>query len=82
MADNAPLGPLLKKYIIRDMLKQIAREHENGCVLLIASTNLDSRQAVIWDITKLDAAKHPRALTLMRKIMLASAAIPGSVPRS
>ncbi|MGZ8175745.1 MAG: patatin-like phospholipase family protein [Methylobacter sp.] len=80
MADNAPLERLLKKYVTEDMLKDIAREEAKGRLLMIATTNLDANQAVIWNMGKIAASSHPQALDLFRKIMLASAAIPGTFP--
>ncbi|MGZ4855721.1 MAG: patatin-like phospholipase family protein, partial [Candidatus Angelobacter sp.] len=80
MADNAPLERLLKKYVTEDMLKEIAREDAKGRLLMIATTNLDANQAVIWNMGKIAASGHPRALELFHKIMLASAAIPGTFP--
>jgi hypothetical protein len=47
---------------------------------LMATTNLDTRQAVIWNMGKLAASGYPDALELFHKIMLASAAIPGAFP--
>ncbi|MGH8471605.1 MAG: patatin-like phospholipase family protein, partial [Gammaproteobacteria bacterium] len=80
LADNAPLGRLLAKYVTKDMVKEIAQEHEQGRLLLMATTNLDARQAVIWNMGKIAASGHPEALELFHKIMLASAAIPGNFP--
>ncbi|MGZ5575388.1 MAG: patatin-like phospholipase family protein [Methylobacter sp.] len=80
LADNAPLARLLKKYVTEDMLKDIVREDAKGRLLLIATTNLDAHQAVIWNMGKIAASGHPQALELFRKIMLASAAIPGTFP--
>lgn len=80
LADNAPLKRLVQKYVTQAMLKAIAQEYQKGRILLIATTNLDARQAVIWNMTKLAATGHPKALELFHKIMLASAAIPGAFP--
>ena len=80
MADNAPLGRLAEKYVTADMLKEIAAEYAKGRLLLMATTNLDARQAVIWNMTKIAASGQPEALKLFHKIMLASAAIPGAFP--
>ncbi|MGR9099204.1 MAG: patatin-like phospholipase family protein [Gammaproteobacteria bacterium] len=80
LADNAPLHKLVKKYVTEDMLKEIARENARGRLLLIATTNLDARQAVIWNMGKIAAAGTPEALKLFHRIMLASAAIPGAFP--
>jgi predicted acylesterase/phospholipase RssA len=80
LADSAPLHKLLIKYITTDMLKEIARENERGRLLLIATTNLDTHQSVIWNMGKIAASDHPEALELFHKILLASAAIPGAFP--
>ncbi len=72
MADNAPLERLLKKHVTEDMLKEIAREDAKGRLLMIATTNLDAHQAVIWNMGKIAANGNPQALELFRKIMLAS----------
>jgi hypothetical protein len=80
LADNAPLGKLAEKYVTPDMLKEIAAEYAKGRLLLMATTNLDSRQAVIWNMTRIAASGRPEALKLFHKIMLASAAIPGALP--
>lgn len=80
LADNAPLGRLIKKYVTTEMLKEIAAEYAKGRTLLMATTNLDARQAVIWNMGKIAASDHPDALELFHKIMLASSAIPGAFP--
>ena len=80
LADNAPLGRLAEKYVTADMLKEIAAEYAKGRLLLMATTNLDARQAIIWNMTKIAASGQPEALKLFHKIMLASAAIPGAFP--
>jgi predicted acylesterase/phospholipase RssA len=49
-------------------------------VLLIATTNLDARRAVIWDIGAIASSGHPRSLELVRSVLVASAAVPGFFP--
>jgi predicted acylesterase/phospholipase RssA len=80
MADNAPLRNLVKKYVTQDVLDRIAAEHEKGRILLIATTNLDVRRPVIWNVTEIAATRLPGALDLIQKILIASAAIPGTFP--
>lgn len=80
LADNAPLGKMVEKYVTADLLKEIAGEYAKGRLLLIGTTNLDARQPVIWNMTKIAAAGGPKALEVFRKIMVASAAIPGAFP--
>ena len=55
---------------------RIAAEHAKGRMLLIATTNLDARRPVIWNMGEIASSTEPRALDLFRKIMIASASIP------
>ncbi|MGH6962626.1 MAG: patatin-like phospholipase family protein, partial [Dongiaceae bacterium] len=80
LADNAPLRLLVEKYVTADMLKAIAAEHAKGRILLIGTTNLDARRPVIWNIGKIAASGNPKALELVQKILVASAAIPAAFP--
>ncbi len=81
MADNRPLWNTVSRYATEDMLKAIAYEYEEkGRLLLISTTDLDARRAVIWNMGAIAASGHPEALTLFRRILVASAAIPGIFP--
>ena len=77
LADNRPLGELIAKFITPDFLTEVAAEYAKGRFLLIATTNIDARRPVVWNMGAVASSKHPRALQLFRDIMLASAAIPG-----
>ncbi len=78
--DNKPLWNLIGKLVDRDMLNKIAAEYDKGRMLLIGTTDLDSDRPVIWNMGAIASSKDPRALDLFRRIMLASAAIPGAFP--
>ena len=80
LADNAPLRKTMGRYVNQQMLDAIAAEHMKGRLLLIGTTNLDARRPVMWNIGKLAASGHPRALELFQEILIASAAIPGAFP--
>ena len=81
MADNAPLLELISRYVNAEFLTRIAREYqEKGHLLLIGTSNLDARRPVIWNMGAIASSADPRALELFRKVMLASAAIPGAFP--
>ena len=81
LADNSPLFELISRHISAEFLARIAREYqEKGRLLLIGTTNLDARRPVIWNMGAIASSPDPRALELFRKIMLASAAIPGAFP--
>ena len=43
-------------------------------------TDLDAQQPVLWNVGAIAASGHPKALETIRKLMLASAAIPGAFP--
>jgi hypothetical protein len=79
-ADTAPLFQLITRYVDDEMIAAIAREYAKGRLLLIGTTNLDSQRPVIWNIGAIAASGRPGAIELVRKILLASAAVPGLFP--
>jgi predicted acylesterase/phospholipase RssA len=80
IADSAPLAHLIERYVDQRFLREVAQERQKGRVLLIGTTNLDAQRPVLWDMGRIAASGHPQALALFRKILLASASIPGAFP--
>jgi predicted acylesterase/phospholipase RssA len=80
MMDTEPLARTIAKYLSRQVLQRIAEEYGKGRLLLISTTNLDSGKLVIWNIGAIAASENPDRLELVRKIILASAAVPGLFP--
>jgi predicted acylesterase/phospholipase RssA len=80
LSDTTPLYQLTSHYVDRPLLDAIAAEYAKGRLLLVGTTNLDTLEPVIWNMTAISASKDPHALELFRKIMVASAAIPGAFP--
>src|SRR3954447_8410732 len=78
MADNSPLFRTISRYLDEGMLAEIARAYEGGRLLLIGTSNLDAQMPVIWNIGAIARSGHPRALDTVRRILLASSAIPGA----
>lgn len=78
MADTSPLGKLVSKYMTREVLDAIAVEYDHGRLLLIGTTDLDSREPVIWNMGAIAASKDPGAMALFHQIIRASASIPGA----
>ena len=78
MADTTPLSQVIAGYADQKMFDAIAREYQKGRLLMIGTTDLDAQRPVIWNIGALAASGHPGALDLFRKILRASAAIPGA----
>jgi hypothetical protein len=80
LADTSPLYRLIERQADERMLAAIAREYARGRLLLIGTTNLDLQRPVVWNIGAIAASGHPQALMLFRRILLASASIPGAFP--
>ena len=80
LADTSPLARLIYRHADQAMLDAIAVEHRRGRLLLIGTVNLDVGRPVVWNIGAIAASGHPDALDLFRRILLASAAIPGAFP--
>jgi len=79
LADSEPLYRLISKYVTRELLDAIADEHANGRVLMIGTTDLDSGRPVTWNMGVIASSRSPEAVTLFRKVMVASMSIPGAV---
>lgn len=80
LSDTSPLFKLISGYVNEKMLRDIAREYQKGRLLFIGTTYLDARRPVIWNIGAIAASGRPKALELIRKILLASSAIPAAFP--
>ncbi|HWL92980.1 MAG TPA: patatin-like phospholipase family protein [Phycisphaerae bacterium] len=80
MADTKPMWKTLSKYADQKLLDAIAAEHGKGRILMIGTTNLDARRAVLWNVGEIATSGNPKALEIVRRIMIASAAIPGAFP--
>jgi hypothetical protein len=78
MADNTPLFRTISRHMDERMLAEIAAAYDAGRLLLIGTTNLDAERPVVWNIGAIAKSGHPRALDTVRRIMLASSAIPGA----
>jgi hypothetical protein len=80
LTDTTPLYETISRYLDDAFLDRIAAEYDKGRLLLIATTNLDAAQPVIWNIGAIAKSGGPQRLGLVRRILLASAAIPAAFP--
>jgi predicted acylesterase/phospholipase RssA len=80
LADSTPLQNLIAKYVDANLVTRIAEESRRGRALVIITTNLDAGVPVIWNIGAIAESERPEAIGLIRKILLASASIPGFFP--
>lgn len=80
LADDTPLAHLIEKYIDDAFLQEVAKERAKGRILLIGTTNLDTQRPVLWDMGRIAMSNNRDAIALFRKILLASATLPGVFP--
>ncbi len=75
-----PLAALVDGYVTRALLEAIAAEAARGRMLLVATTDLDTEQTHIWNLTAIASQGGERARRLFRDVLIASASIPGVFP--
>ena len=72
-----PLRQLVERHADNALLDAIAAEHRKGRLLFVVTANIDAQRAVIWNMTAIAASDHPGRLDLFRRVLIASASIPG-----
>jgi predicted acylesterase/phospholipase RssA len=80
VASSQPLADLIAKYMTTNVMREIAQQHRRGRRLLIGTTNLDAERPVTWNIGGIAEIGNDHALSLIRRVLLASASIPGLFP--
>ncbi|MFI0394765.1 patatin-like phospholipase family protein [Paracoccus jiaweipingae] len=80
VADSGPLQRQIAQVVTPQMVDDIAQQRRRGRLLLIGTTDLDAQRQVIWDIGRIAASDQPDKVALIRRILLASASIPGAFP--
>jgi hypothetical protein len=80
LADSTPLANLIARYVDQRFLNEVAKQYRRGRRLLIGTTNIDAQRPVIWDMGAIAASGRPGSLELFRRVLLASASIPGAFP--
>ncbi|WP_434052202.1 MAG: patatin-like phospholipase family protein [Roseibium sp.] len=80
VTDSAPLANLIAEFITPEFLAEVAREHRRGRRLALITTNIEAQRPVIWDMGQIAEIGTVQSLELFRKVVLASASIPGAFP--
>ena len=80
LADSGPLAELIAKNVDRKMVQRLAEERAVGRLLLIGTTNLDAQRPVYWDLGRIAQTGGAGATDLIRRVLLASASLPGIFP--
>lgn len=79
-ASSDPLKQLIQQRITPQLLCAVAQAHAQGRRLYVGTTNLDTGRLVIWDMGAVASGSQGDSLGLYRKIILASASVPGFFP--
>jgi predicted acylesterase/phospholipase RssA len=77
LLDYTPLKDKVESLVTDELLDRVAREHDAGRRLYVATTNLDSGDVVVWDMGFIAASGHPDRVKIYQQVLLASAAVPG-----
>jgi predicted acylesterase/phospholipase RssA len=77
---GSPLQQLVAHYLTDALIHAVAREAASGRLLLVATTNVDTGESVIWDLGSIAMNGGSRAKALFRDVLVASASVPGMFP--
>src|SRR5262249_30347208 len=77
---SAPLARLIDREITDQLLAEVGAAHRAGRRLFVATTNLDTSRAVVWDMGAIAVSPRPDRREHFCQVLLASASIPGALP--
>jgi predicted acylesterase/phospholipase RssA len=80
MYRGRPLEELVDHCLSDELIQAVAREAASGRLLLVATTNVDTGETVIWDLGSIALNGGSGAKTLFRDVLVASASVPGMFP--
>jgi predicted acylesterase/phospholipase RssA len=80
MYRGAPLKELVDRYATNSLIEAIAVEARKGRLLLVATTDVNTGEPVVWDLGAIAMHGGEEARTLFRDVLVASASVPGMFP--
>ncbi len=78
--DGQSLRKLVEHFVTDDLIAAVAREAAAGRMLLVATTDLDREETVVWDMGAIALTGGRRARALFIDVLVASSSIPGAFP--
>jgi hypothetical protein len=75
-----PLAKFVDQFVTDELVNAVATEAAKGRMLLVATTDLDKEESVIWDLGAIASRGGREARALFRDVLTASASIPGVFP--
>jgi len=77
---GTPLKALVDRYATVELVQAVAHEASSGRLLLVATTDVNTGEPVVWDLGSIAMNGGPEARALFRDVLLASASVPGLFP--
>jgi predicted acylesterase/phospholipase RssA len=77
---GTPLKDLVDRYATDALIQAVAREASTGRLLLVATTDVSTGEAVIWDLGSIAMNGGATGRALFRDVLVASASVPGLFP--
>lgn len=77
---HSTLFNLVDGFVTPAMVDAVARESAHGRRLIIATTDVDKQETVLWDMGVVAARGGAAARQLFRNVLIASASVPGVFP--
>ncbi|MEO7050180.1 MAG: patatin-like phospholipase family protein [Rhodanobacter sp.] len=71
---------LVDHFVTPQMVAAVARESASGRRLVVATTDLDKHETVLWNLGEIAQHGGPAARRLFRDVLIASASVPGVYP--
>ncbi len=78
LLDTWPMAKMLERFVTPELLRAVASGHAQGRRLFVLTTHVDLQRPVVWDMGAIASRGGDGALALFRKVLLASASIPGA----
>ena len=80
LSSSAPMKALIDRDVNREFCDDLRAQHQRGRRCFIGTMNQNTRRVVIWDLGAVACNGRPDADDLVRKILLAAAAVPFLLP--
>jgi predicted acylesterase/phospholipase RssA len=77
---GSPLDHLVERYLTDSIIRAVAKEAASGRLLLVATTNVNTGETVVWDLGSIAMNGGDHARGLVRDVLVASASVPGMFP--
>lgn len=74
------LFQLVDHFVTTQMIEAVAHESSTGRQLIVATTDLDKHETVLWNLSVIARHGGPAARRLFRNVLIASASVPGVFP--